>query len=590
MIIHQAYFGDDNGSHNLLATSIDSSQLIGKLKLTTDAPNSIQVSYPFLSGTFMEGHYIFTRTFPDMLAKRPGMVFSHCLILPLESLSNLNNLKGLLRLFVSSSIKEKVILGVAEIEETNSFVPKPPMFDTILDCLLKNKQTIVYPGYEGFEDVVCYLWPRLSTILRETFSFTISGRPSEVLDQSYTIVHTPHELEQRWTNFSIIRQRQDVEKSKAFMLIENPELEDSFKLQQFIQEHAILYKHLHQIPGIEKLYQLVSAASQQSELVFLKRCFIGVNKWVPHSQTGKETKIRLLTFFLKKILETDDSGFKLLRNMSFSAFEKGLEQVITVSQQWSSKYINPNEDGQVSAQVGLLKESFFGDAQNWWNEIVLDRFQTLFQSIDEESAKWIWKVWIEDSTLIDQTTKWLALETERFLVKASPKDINAPVLQALMTVCVDKKWLSLHAIIVAQLFEPEQAISAQLKFDGSANLEEHISLMLPHISDEAFVVAATKIDDMRIYQIAGKRCALKQSLLQLLNVRITSWQLIWYYAYQVSGQISQGISDLQSELYKLFDLKIAKQYVHSELLQVLLTQVEDVSSYDKRKALSASLD
>ena len=105
MIIHQAFFGDSNGSHNVLATTFQNKNLIGKLKSITDNPAGISVDYAYLSGYLIEDFYIFCKTMTDTTAKRGGMVFSHCLMIPKTKLSELNNLVVVFEHFAKEPIK-----------------------------------------------------------------------------------------------------------------------------------------------------------------------------------------------------------------------------------------------------------------------------------------------------------------------------------------------------------------------------------------------------------------------------------------------------------------------------------------------------
>src|ERR1700691_4467964 len=102
MKVEQAFYGVVQGGHALLLASPGASiadRLAASLDLPDTAPPGVLWS-PFLRGIPIGEDYILARTILDTSAPRPGLVFSHALIAPLEELTSMSDLRPLLTLLV----------------------------------------------------------------------------------------------------------------------------------------------------------------------------------------------------------------------------------------------------------------------------------------------------------------------------------------------------------------------------------------------------------------------------------------------------------------------------------------------------------
>ena len=344
MKVHQAYFGDRNGSHNLIASSIEQKTLIGFLKLNTDIPASISIDEPYLSAFRVDGFYVLTKTMNDTGSERPGMGFSHCIIIPISKLEQIENLQDVIGLFAKSPIKDEISLSDLEMPLT-PFIPKivSSTYNHLIEKLISSTSTVVYLGYENFENDIIRLWNALSRELRENLSFTISGSPNEIENESFTLVHSPESLAVRWSKHTLIKnQPENINNLEDNTFLIDPNHPQSSVFFKFVKENSIKLEFFHQFNSVEKLFRLSNRAIANPESVLLKRVINLIDSIIQNPQQGNILKKKILELFIKSIDSNVTTGILLLRNMKFDAFGGGDVEIRELMSSWTEKFISPS--------------------------------------------------------------------------------------------------------------------------------------------------------------------------------------------------------------------------------------------------------
>lgn len=590
MTIHQAYFGDKDKSHNLLCSSIDHSQLIGWLKLNTNPQSDAE--YAHLSGAMVGDFYVFTKTIKDRTAERGGMEFSHCLILPPDAIEHISQLSEIFSHFVKTPQKEVDSLSPICLDTKNNDTEEtpPPNFEQVVDALLRNEQTVVYAGYENFEENIKSLWKTLPFELRKKLSFIIADRPNDLPNDDYTLVHVPKEFLSNWRGFSLVSENPIVERSSALELLVNPKSDIAAPLQSFIKENQIPIEGFSDISAIVKLQELVEQVKISGDVKTLKRVINYLNKIIPKPNQGKELKTSVLNQFAQSIKTATFTEFKMLRNMSLTDFQSKQKAVTNSASQWVTKKLIPqNSSLPTSDIIELLIEGYWGGAKDWWKKMVQDRFRSICKNLTEEVVNFIWNLWAKDKRFIAIVGQITDDSKEDLFIENAPesgKELFANLLQF----SLNKKWYLLYALASIKSMTMMEAIKAQLKNAPTKYIKKRLSLIAKEGTPAEFIRIATTISHTALHEIAGKFCAKNAAYLVPLDVTNIHWQNVWYQSYLINQDIRHGVAKPQEQLFQLLDLLISEKTVEPKLLKILADNLGNIFDYSNRKEIWSLLD
>lgn len=587
MKIHQAFFGDKEGSHNLLATSIHNQQLIGRLKSITDSPASININKPYLSGYYIEDHYIFCLTMSDPTAKRGGMVFSHCLIIYLDQIKSLNNLDILFQQFVKKPQKNTIELSDLEIDHNRPFTtPKPSIYDTLIHYLIKDTKTLIYLGYKDFEQSIQYLWYHLPNTLRKTFSFTISGSPNELIENDYTLVYSPTIHSSRWGEYNSINSPENIANDSLTHLFLSGSNDIEVKsLNQFIDTNHIKLDHLSQLSNISKCHNLINELNTSPTFPLLRRIISLLSKIIPNPQEGTNLKDSILQKLIIAIPNTDYNNIKSIRNISsiLTSFETGLEQIKKVFKIWVDKNICSKSIISTKNLVELLLVAFKEQNSNWWHRTIKDRIKWLCVNMDSPFAIFIWSIWKSDIAFISTFKELINQESEEFFLKTFPLEQQKEWYQEITTFALNKKWLSLYALSNINQYSLKHTFELQIEHDTKKSLCKNLLLISEKVSPKEFILTAVTIKSPPLHKIAGELCAKNIHILKLLDITQLYWQTIWLASYHLTNDLTKGVDNIQNIFYSLLDLLLESKKINLSLLEAVEKYIDNVFNYHARK-------
>lgn len=590
MKIHQAYFGDNNGSHNLIASSLENKVVIGNLKLNTDIPASITIKDSYLSGFLVEDYYILTKTMNDPDSERPGMGFSHCLIVPKGNITSVKSLTDLLALFVDDVQKNVQQLPELEIRDREpSLLPLSPNYNDMVNKLTQNLTTVVYLGYENFENDLAQLWNILPVNLRLNLSFTISGSPNEIANEKLTIIHTPNNLEARWSKFPVVKPKaiEDNELDQLRFLI-YPNSEEALEFKSFIKDNEIDFQHIHQYPSISKLFNLSKKALIQPDATLLKRVITIINEVIPSPEHGVKFKEQILNLFISNIRQNDTKDFLLLRNMEFSAFPNGLQEILKFMNCWCDSFLIPENEYFNPNGPKLIWHGYQLGNPNWWKNPISERFDQVCKELTSASAGFLWNIWTSMPEIIQHTK----LEADKeILITAHFSAVNLPNFYPELTnFCSKNKWFTLHAESISNHKTAKHAIEEQLKIDSSTNLKKHLNLIRKNIGDAVFFTESTSIENKTVSEIAGELLIEHPEYFQDLDINNLNWQIIWYESFLQSNEISVDGKPITEHFLRMVNLVINKLPYVKQLLKAIAKYTGNLYSFEGRSKIWSLLE
>ena len=200
--IHQAFYGEVTRAHGLIQSTLDDPSLRTFLTGFTDRPMALPAGVileTYHSGMAHGDYYIFTRTFPDTTAQRPGMVFTHALIIETKDLEYVMNLEALFEYFVTSRPTELPRLSPLQIPaDTLKPAPKekdlPAYIVQTTDALMNGSLPAIFCGsLSTFTNTIAILWQGLPVPFQKKLSFT-AGFSTVNVDGTKTLIHFQRSL------------------------------------------------------------------------------------------------------------------------------------------------------------------------------------------------------------------------------------------------------------------------------------------------------------------------------------------------------------------------------------------------------------
>jgi hypothetical protein len=212
---YRAVFGQRGFTHALLAQTpgCDAFAALGTIEadLPSESPAGV-VWEPFVRGWASGAHYLFALTVLDPAATRPGMVRTHLLAVPLESLTELCDL-GAVWPCLEESWNGEVDLPKAVIKLCDSqfrITSRPPTPETLAVAKKLVDRTadecpVVLLGQKHFRELVTELWQRMPGEFRRDLVFGFTFTPSDLKHRQMDLACCPDALGERWRDYPIPR-------------------------------------------------------------------------------------------------------------------------------------------------------------------------------------------------------------------------------------------------------------------------------------------------------------------------------------------------------------------------------------------------
>ncbi|WP_289057754.1 hypothetical protein [uncultured Flavobacterium sp.] len=598
--IEQAFYGDVGKSHGCIASTFSNSDLNSFLTAFTDRPGAIPagiIMEPYLSGIRFDGKYVFTKTFPDFRATRGGMVFTHVLILELNDLAYIANLKDVLSYFVSQ-IPIRTDLDIISfsptVPEKNETQEFPLYIQQILRNMITEKLPALFCGkLTSFEEALCAIWPGLPLGLKQNFSYT-AGFSLSSLDYEKTIIYIQEDLKTILKNSIYIedlevqnvRIESEIEK---FVLCKN--VNNTF--EEFINSLNIQLSDWLTVTIAVKAFQLFQKIDKnisQDEIRLLVRNILKVS---PDPSSGIIVKNKIVQKFAVAISSEQNSNIKSLSNLVLDGIADGENIIASSIEEFIFKAFKSEKYFQPDVMIELLK-LIDGSKNEWWHEAVFKGFSKVMSNIEYIISYNLWQIFLKSETSM---VKLLLLnnadfDDEKKFIESMPKSIASITAKKVAANIRSRNWFVLHAHILLQYLSTKEAIVLQIEFERSAHSVsfEGSHLLLKSLNDvDLLDLTLTTADDFLVKEYAN-RTLTKPVLLRLLDVDQSIWLKIWFESLNLTKDLAYGIENLAGIWQKVV-LLIKKGTKISDLILHLFSDSEysDLSDYQDRQSIWANL-
>jgi len=598
MIIEQAYFGEKNNAHDLIASSFENRQLLNKLLPLTDKPAGMSKIRDYYSGYSFDEYYVFLKTFPDNTTHRSGMVFSHALIISQNNIEHLNNISEIFKKFITTPDKTTQNLPSLFIEDLilSSFERKAPqgVLNSLANMLIDSEKTVVWIGYNHFNEVIIDLWYNLMPTIRKNFRFRLSGSPNDIAgkekEKDYTLVYTPEKNEHRWQKFKKVRFTDNTEpKGIAEKFLLNKNSDNYFK--DFIFNLDIIIEKPFTLKKIAECYEILQKSKTDKK--FINLAIRKIAYLTPSKKSAIKIKQKTIEQFLNMLENGDYKNILAIRDNPFSKFENGENQAKDSVIKWFKKKFNINSNQDLVGIIEIISDCYEleKNVSTWWKSVVINILKAHYKKVDHLLADFTWKIWKRKPELIRKMEHLLPSDSENKFFASFPVSSNRNLFENITQLSVKKRWYILHAVTLFHYLPIREAIINHLEFENSKNNSEGLKHIANLAGYKEFLNNAVKIDNKKLHYLCSKLCVKKPSLFSEIDLYNKNWQTIWYHSILKTNKIEYGISNISKYVFLLMDMIIDELYVNNELLKLIASsEYADIYEYPKREVLWEKLN
>ena len=421
--IERATFGNKDGSHQLLETSlVGKDTVLEKLRFIVDRPAghidpSVDWS-PYWGCHRVDEFWTIWRGEEDSAAPRKNMVKVEVAILPIKQCAFLNDINELL-----------VMIGhTGDICRQDDALK---LAGLIVQKLSTNEKTVAIPEISLFPCLVRALWPRLWPNARANLSLrTIFAAEALENEASFKIAVFPAELTPRWRGHLSLTDLEHATGSisKWFAGAASPELE------------RILMANSKQLPGDFLILGRIERIVERLELLNEGQGNVSDALVVIRTQEAFPEGIILPaedTLTIKKaLLGLNDATPEDIRTASLTKLDllKDKIEVEAALAMWIQKRLPEAPD---SDALWIIQHKSSREHSIWWRRGVESGIAIAIEKQSQFWAKAMWRWWRLEPDSIDWFTSHLGSSpsVEIWLANETPKEIDGGFLKKLFGLC-----------------------------------------------------------------------------------------------------------------------------------------------------------
>jgi len=598
MIIHQAFYGEVNRGHSCISQTLANSDLTSFLISFTDRPAALPpgvVLQPYFSGAAWSNYYIFTKTFPDQYATRSGMVFTHALILNLDSLKFINNLNDVFCNFIETVPENRGEINDIEfsistqiINSNNRFLPS--YIKECVSSLLSGKLPISFSGdNQSFENIIQQIWNAPNIELRKKIRFRTSFTPSDIEGiKNLTIVSIQKDFLSKWSDRTII----DADNNELIEITSHSEAlflgsKEDNPFYSFLIDLNVDQSNFSNFGQLDKVFNDYNKITDIDNADIIRQNIRVLSKVSPSINDGMNIKNRFINRLTELIELGTEKNFKALRNIEWDAIENGEQRMRLVFSGFIEKELN-NPLIDVPNLAELIDLAFYEEKKKWWHETVKGTLKQIFNRCTKPVIENLWKIVTHTDKIIDDIFDLLPANTycESILREKLPIKIKESTIIKLENISKKRNWFLFHADILLKYLEPKDAIVNQLKFESNLALANSVGVLylIEKLDDKQLLsLTLSNCNDKLIHQTAN-RISKNKNILNNVDVKNPCWLNIWALSIATSKNFSNGIEGREIELVNsILDLIISDESVPDSIIEsISKSEFSDISKYGKR--------
>ena len=551
-------------SHGQLASSLPDQDLRAFLSAITDRPGVVPAGFtlqPYLAAATYGSYYVLCRTWPDTAVARPGMVFTHVLILSLPKASALSDLGAALRLFVAGPppVAERTApllpLTIATGELAISYPQNVPaswleVAGHLLDAAV-NKPVLVIGGAPQFEALLRALWQGLPASLRSGLTWGPRFTPPTTQEPLPLLVCIPFELEAKWRGRELVRltdeERRTPQTAVDQLLFGGEQRADFQSFLASLQLHLASLRLLMQCQWAYQQYQrLRMATATTDDLLALARA---LHRLQPDPAKATDSKQATIEALAQALAGEEKGQIFALRNLPMQPFRTGEEQLGPVVAARVHHLVTATVPVETTQRdlLGYLAEADPARIQTWWQAAARAAFAQALAAGTAPVARVAWLGLTQNAAMrtyvldgLPATGHW-----ESHLSQTAPALVPETLADALAAFSARRNWWELSATVLGAAYAPAEALRRQVTAEVPLQLSNspRVAKLAATVADADLVELAVARPSAQLLELAGERCGRQPALLAALDVRQPAWRTIWSVSLTMTRSITLGLSN-----------------------------------------------
>lgn len=596
MKVDKAIFGQVNLGHGLKCCS-SNDKLFNNASHFLDLPDAVPPGVnlsSYISGFALQGYYIIARTFLDKSANRAGMVISYALAVPIDDIQNLENINQLLTLLPDVPVSDHGFCSeYSNIDLTDHSSQQPTALNHNVAELMVSKENgpIIHVGFVGFEELVASVWHTLWPSMRGQFSFRLSLSPKDCMASNIpSLVCIPTSLLSRWQYCSKLINTETTAApltSAATALVNGYE-----KYSDLCRNFEIDLEKPSKISFMVQAFDIYSNNISQLNLVSCLNLVRLIGNLSPANTKGINHKSELVSQLVALVLNTDVNNILRLRNMSEHSFQ-GLENLWDAVRTRLENCQFSTEDDDIVIQIitNSFKEEKAVDA---WRGAVHTAFERIFTVHSSPIYSAIWRWLPSNFEVTDQLLEHVSLTSffEDRMKSSAPNQISQEVAAVALPFFAKRKFLQLHALVLAQCYPVHEALLVQLKVDRSNSSSKGLAIIVSQSSSDELLAACLSISNERITNLTIEQAVVNPLILKNVNFSSKNSLFIWAKVMERNSSTWKAPQKSQDILFSLLnDLISSGSSTNIALLQLLsTTPLADLCEFPQRSNIWRLLD
>lgn len=599
--IQQAIYGelDSSKGYHLLNSSFKDSSIARRLSNITDLidrpPNSI-LSKPVFRAFSIGEYFLFIKTFPDSSTNvRSGRVFSHVLIIEINELIEITNLKPLLEFHLEKVDKylnlEPIQLDISDSKK-NTIKFASPQLASAINGLVNHNQfnnTIVWLGEEGYIDWISQIWLNIPNLVKPNIKLGVGYNPQKIDKTLLNLIYIPKEIKQNWLNYNfkiVDRDKiEDYETQTSNLLAGN--IDKAKELDSLINDFKLQINEIDDLLKLERVLPTYISISESKELAPLLIFVDLISKFSPKKQVVLEKKIDLLNKVITKFKYANSKEINAIPNIDWSIFPNYKSVLSNALIDWLNNKLFFEENNIEIAKI--LEKTYLGNQVNWWHDTIKIYFDDKIANSNEEYIILIINWFNYSPKLIKIFESLLPDQIEKSFTSNINK-IDSKILKNLEELAIDKNWIIFHANILSKLYPIDIAINKQLEKDNSESNFEGLQVLASNFSAESFIDYSSQDSTKKLIDFCIKLIDKNPKLLSRIKVTNQGWIDIWSICELKNISAYHFVNDPLELTYNLLNEYLkGKDINYSLLLKISNSNYNDLSGFSARTKLWKSL-
>jgi hypothetical protein len=591
--LEQAVYGEvQSGGHGLRAFSPGcaiAADLAPMMDLPDAAPPGVSWE-PFLTGFAYRDWFVLARTFPDMRARRGGMVVAHALLAPLQELAGTEDIGPVVGCLATAAnaIPEPATLD-SEHGPAIPVVAATEDLDAVADALAaRGRGPAVRIGTQGFDSLVVALWARLWPEMRQHFAFRISFSPSDVQgSRAPVLVCTPAELASRWAGSRVVWPGRAAPVTETARLLAGRR--PAGPVLDLGREIGARIDWLDDLPLLVALYDEVGRMAECPQAaISAVRLAARIS---PDLACGTAAKNQLLGAASRQIRSGAPALILELRNLKTAAFAGATEVWQAVEARILEFRFEPESDGTVVDIIRSATQQ--GGAVAEWSAAVEAGFSRLANDRSPALPAAFWRLAERNSSSV----KWLlqllptSPKVEVWLSGGAPGRLSRHAAAVIQDASLRRGWLRLHGEAGGAAYQPAEAVTVQLKVDLDPGFFDGLRAAARLAAPGEVLCLALDMHEERLLDLAAAQVARQPDLLSDVSMGLPCARSVWARAVELNSDAWRGPKEPANAFHAALDDVLEGTTVGSRLIDALArTPLADVGEYPRRAELWARLE